>query len=170
MHTHTHTEWHFEIMLLLSRPVTSNSLWPHGLQHTTPLCPSPSPKVCPSSCALHRWCHPAVSSSDALFFNPQPFPTPGTFPMSQLFTSDDQNSAVSTSASLLLVNIQGWFSLRLTGWISLLSKGLSGVLSNTTVQRHQFFVASSSLRSSSHNHAWSLGRPKPWLYGPLSAK
>ena len=76
-------------LLLFSHPVVSKSLWPHGLQHTRPLCPSPSPKVCPSSCPLHWWCHPVISSSDALFFCPQSFPASGNFPMSQLFTSDD---------------------------------------------------------------------------------
>ena len=127
-------------LLLFSCPVVSNSLWPHGLQHTRPLSPSSSPKVCPHSCSLHWWCHPAISSSDTLFsICPQSFPALGTFPMSQLFPSDIQNTGVSTSASILPTSIQGWFPLRLTGLISLLAKGLSGVFSNTTVQRHQFF-------------------------------
>ena len=102
----------------------SDSSWPHGLQHTKLHSPSPSPKVCPSSCPLHRWCHPAISSSDALFFCPQSFPVSGTFSMSHLFTSDDQNTGASASASVLPMSIQGWFPLRLTGLISLLSKGL----------------------------------------------
>ena len=94
----------------------------------------------PSSCSLHQWCHPAVSSSDALFsFYPQSFPALGTFPMSHLFVSNNQNPGASASASALPVNIQGWSSLRLTSLISLLSKELSRVFSNTTVQRHQFF-------------------------------
>ena len=148
----------------------SNSLWPHGLQHTRPHWPSPSPKVCPSSCPLHWWCHPAISSSDTLFsFCPQSFPASGNFPMSQLFAQDDQNTGASASASVLPIKIQGWFPLRLTGLISLLSTGLSGVFSSTTVWRHQFFGALPSLRSSSHNHTWLLGRPQPWLYGSLSA-
>ena len=136
--------------LLFSHPVMSDSLWPHGLQHTRPLCPSPSPQICPISCPLHRWCHPAISSSDTLFsFCPQSFPASGTFPMSWLFTSDDQNTGVSASESELSTSIQSWFPLRLTFSISL-SKGLSGVFSSTTIQRHQFFGAPPSLWSSSH--------------------
>ena len=96
--------------------------------------------VCPSSCSLHWWCHPAVLSSDALFsFCPQSFPASGTFPMSQQFTSDDQKTGASASASVLPVSSQCWFPLRLTGLISLLSRRLSGVFSGTTVWRHQFF-------------------------------
>jgi len=88
-------------MLLFSCSVLSDSLWPCGLQHARPLCPSSSPKVCPSSCLLHQWCHPAISSTDALFsFCPQTFPSSVTFPMSQPFLSDDQNTGVSTSASV----------------------------------------------------------------------
>ena len=94
------------VMLLFSLPVMSDSLWPHGLQHTRPPCPSLSPRVCPSSVSLHRWCHPAISSSDALFFCPQSFPVSGTFPMSCLFTSDDQNTGASASGSVLPMNIQ----------------------------------------------------------------
>ena len=101
----------------------SNSLWPHGLQHGRPLCPSPSPEVCPSSCPLHQWCHPAISSSDVLFsFCRQSFPAPQTFPMSQIFASYDQNTRVSASSSVLQTSIQGWFPLRLTGLISLPSR------------------------------------------------
>ena len=102
-------------------------LWPRG--HMVPPCPSPSPKVYPSSFSLHWWCHPAISSSDILFsFCPWSFPASGTFPMSHLCSSDDQNTGASASASVLPVNIQGWSPLRLTGLIALLSKGLSGVL------------------------------------------
>ena len=150
------------LFLLFSHPVVSNSLRPHGLKHARPPCPSPSPEVCPSSCPLHQWCHPGIWSTDALFyFCPQSFPASGTFPMSRLFESDDQNTgaSASASASALQTGIQGWFPLRLTGWISLLSKGLSGVFSSTTVQRHQFFVVLPSLCFSSHNHSWPLGRP-----------
>ena len=107
-------------LLLSSCPVMSDSFWPQGLQHGRPLCPPPSPEVCPSSCPLHWWCHPAISSSDTLFsFCPQSVPASGTFPMSQLFTSDDQNTGVSASASVLPTNIQGWFLLRLTFKIDL---------------------------------------------------
>ena len=138
-------------------------LWPHELQHAKSPCPSPSPRVCPNSCSLYSWCGLAISSSDALFsFCPQSFPASGTFPMSWLFTSGDQNT--SASASVLPMSIQGWFPLRLTGLIFTLSKGLSGVSSSTTVQRHQFSGALPSLWSSSHNRTWPLGRPLPWLY------
>ena len=102
------------MLLLFSRPVLSDSLWPQGLQHARPPCSSPSPKVCPSSCPLHQWCHPAMSSSDVLFFCPQSFTKSETFPTSQLITSGDQNTGASALASVLAVNIQGWFPLRLT--------------------------------------------------------
>ena len=144
--------------LLFSHPVVSNSLWPHGLQHPRPLCPSPSPKVCPSSCPLHQWCHTVTSSSDALVsFCHQPLPASGTFPMSRPSTSDDQNT--EASASVLPMSIQSCFPLRLIDLISLLSKGLSGVFSSTTVQRHQCFGALPSLPSSSQNRTWPLEKP-----------
>ena len=150
----------FPPLLLFSRPVLSDSLWPHELQHTRPPCPLPSPEICSSSCPLHRWCHPAISSSDALFsFCLQSFPASGTFSMSCLLASDDKNTGASASASVLQVNIQGWFPLRLTGLTSLLSKGLLGVFSSTTVWRHQLFGALPSLQSTSHNRTWPLGRP-----------
>ena len=105
------------LLLLFSHLVMSNSLQPHGLQHATPSCPWPSPKVCPSSCPLHRWCHPAISFSDALFSSyPQSFPASRTFKMSQLFSLGDQNT--SPSASVLPMSIQGWFPLRLV-WFDL---------------------------------------------------
>ena len=126
-------------MLLFSRPFVSDSLQPCRLHHARRPCTSPSTGVYPSSRPLHQWCHPAIWSSDALFsFCPQSFPASGTFPMSQLFASDDQNTAVSASASVLPTSIQGWFPLRWTDLISLLSKGLSGVFSSTTVRRPQF--------------------------------
>ena len=122
--------------LLFSLPVVSNSLWPHGLQHNWPPCPSLSPKVCPSSCRLHWWRHAAISSFVTLFsFCPQSFPESGTFPISQLFTLDDQNTGVSISASVLPMSIHGWFPLRLTGLICLLSRELSGVFTSTTTRR-----------------------------------
>ena len=89
------------VCMLFSCPIVSDSLQPHGLQHARPPCPSPSPEVCPSSCPLHRWCHPAILSSDSLFLRPQSFPASGTFPMSQLFMSDDENIRASASASVL---------------------------------------------------------------------
>ena len=128
--------------------------------HARPPCPSPPPRVCPSSHSLHQWCRPAITSSDALFsYCLQSFPAPGTFPMSRLFTSDDQNTGASASASVLPVNIQGWSPLRLTGLISWLSEGLSGVFSRTTAQKHHFFGILPSLWSSSYNCMWPLGRP-----------
>ena len=142
------------LLLLFSHPVVSDSLWPHGLQHARSPCPSPSPGVCPSSLPLHQWCLPAI-----FCFCPQSFPASGTFPLSELFTSDDQNTGVSAVASVLPMTIQGWFLLRLTGLISLLSKGLSEVFSSTTVRRHQLFCILPSFRPSSYNCTWSLGRP-----------
>ena len=145
-------------LLLFSLPGMSDSLQPHRLQHARPLCPLPFPEVCPSSFPLHRWCHPAISFSDALFsFCSQYFPGSGTLLMNQLFASDDQNIGVSTPASVL--PMKGWFLLRLTGLVSLLSEGLSGVSSSTIVPKHQFFSTQPSLQSSSHNRMWPLGRP-----------
>ena len=133
------------LLLLFSHPVVSNSLGPRGLQHTRPPCPSPSPGVCSSSCSLHWLCCPAISSSDALlYFCPRSFPASGTFPMIQVFTSDDHNTGASASASFLPVSIQGWAPLRVTGLI-LLSNRLSGVFSSTTVLRHLFFGTQLSL-------------------------
>ena len=146
------------LLLLISRPIVSDSSWSHWLQHNRPLCPSPSPEVCPNSCPLCWWCHPAISSSEALFSCLQSFPGSGSFSMSQLFTSDDQNIGASASASVLPMSIQGWFPLRLTGLISLLSKGISRVFSSTTVWRHQFFSILPSLWFNSHNHTWLLER------------
>ena len=123
------------MLSLSSPPVMPNSLQPHGPQHARPLCPSPSPEVFSSSCPLHQWCYPAISSSDAFFsFCLQSFLASGTYPMSQLFASDCQNTEVSASASVLQMNIQGWFPLRLIGLSSLMSKELSRVFSSTTIQ------------------------------------
>ena len=149
------------LLLLLSVAKSCPTLWTHRLQHARFLCPSPSPRVCPSSCPLNWWCYPAILSSDTLFFCPQSFPASGTFPMNHQFTSDDQNTGASALASVLPMNIEGWFSFRLTGFIPLLSKGLSGVFSSTTVWRHQFFVALPSLQSSSHNHTWLCNITQP---------
>ena len=147
------------LFVVFSYPVVSDSLRPHGGQHARPSCPLPYPGVCPSSCPLHQWCHRAISSSDTLFFFcPQSFPASGTFPMSQLLASDDQNIGASASAPVLPTSIQGWFPLRLTGLI-FLSKRFSGVFSSITVPRHQFSDILPSLWYSSHNHTWPLGRP-----------
>ena len=129
-----------------SHSVLSDSLWPHGLQHARLPCPSPTPEACSNSCPLSGWCHPTILSSVVPFFSClQSFPMSGSFPMSQFFPSGDQSIGVSTSASVLPMNIQDWFPLGLTGLISLQSNGLSGVFSNTTVQKHQFFGAQLSL-------------------------
>ena len=134
-----------------SRSVMFDSLWPPGLQHARPPCPSLSPRVCSNSCPWSRWCHPAISSSVVPFSSClQSFPASGSFPVSQFFTSGGQN--IGVSASVLPRNIQDWFSLGWTGWISLQSKGLSRVFSSTTVRKHQFFSAQPSLWSNSHIH------------------
>ena len=126
----------------------SGSLQPHGLQHVRLPCPSPSSRVGSNSCSSSQWCHPTISSSVAPFSScPQSFPPSGSFPVSQLFRSGGQSIGASVSASVLPMNIQGWFPLGLTGWIPLLSKGLSRVFSNTTVQKHQFFSAQPPLWS-----------------------
>ena len=118
----------------------SDSLRPHGLQHARLPCSSLFPRVCANSCPLSRCCHPTILSSVIPFSScPQPFPASESFSMSQLFTSGGQS--ITVSPSVLPMNIQDWFPLGWVGWISLLSKGLSRVFSNTTVQKHQFFVA-----------------------------
>jgi len=123
-----------------SSSVTSNSLWPHGLQHPRLPCPSPTPRAYSNSCPSLQWCHPTISSSVVPFSSHlQSFPASGSSQMSQFFASGGQNIGVSASASVLLMIIQDWFPLGWTGWISLLSKRLSRVFSNTTVQKHQFF-------------------------------
>ena len=119
----------------------SDSLRPYGLQHTSPPCPSPTPGAHPNSYPLSQWCHPTISSSVIPFSCPQSFPASRSFQMSQFFTSGGQNIGVSASTSVLAMNTQDWSPLGWTGWISLPSKGLSRVFSNTTVQKHQFFGA-----------------------------
>ena len=134
----------------------SNSSWPHGLRHTRLPCPSLSPRVGPRSCLLNWGCHPTVS---ALFsFCLQSFPASGSFPRSQL--SGGQNIGASALASVLPKRIQGWFPLGLTGFISLLSRGLSKVFSSTAIWKYQFFGAQPSLWSSSHICTWLLERPE----------
>ena len=115
--------------------VVSDSLWPHELQHARPPCPSPAPRVHSDSCPSSQWCHPAISSSVVPFTSSlQSFPASGSFQMSRFFASGGQIIGVSASASVLPMNIQDWFPLVWTGWISLQSKGLSRVFSNTTAQ------------------------------------
>ena len=153
-----------------SHSVMSDSLWPHGPQHARPPCPSPTSGVYPNSCPLRRLCHPTVLSTIIPFSRRQSFPASGSFQMGQLFASGGQSTAVSASTSVLPINIQDWSPLGWIGWISLQSKGLSRVFSNTTVQKHQFFCAQLSLWSSSHTHTWPLEKPYPWLDGPLWTK
>ena len=134
-----------------SRSIVSDSLQSHGPQHTRPPCPSPTPEVCSNSCPLSRWCHPTISSSVVSFSSClQSFPASGSFLTSQVFISGGQITGISDSASVLPMNIQDWFSLGWTGWISLRSKGLSRDFSNTTVQKHQFLSTQLSLWSNSH--------------------
>ena len=143
-----------------SLSVLSNSLQPHEPQHASPPCPSPTPGVHPNPCILSQWCHPTISSSVIPFSScPQSFPPSVSFQMSQLFVSGGQCIGVSASTSVLPMNIQDWSPLAWTGWISLQSKGLSRVFSNTTVQKHQFFGAQLSSQSNSHIHTWPLEKP-----------
>ena len=140
--------------------VVSNSLKPHGLQHTRPPCPSPTPRACSNSCPESRWCHPTISSSVVPFSScPQSFPASGSFPMSQFITSGGQSIGDSAAASVLPMNIQDWFPIGWTGWISMQSKGLSRVFSSTTVWKYQFFGAQPSLWSNSQIHTWLLEKP-----------
>ena len=119
---------------MFSRSVVSDSLWTHGVQHARLPCPLPTPWACSNSCTTSQWCHPTISSSLIPFFSClQSFPASGSFPMSQLFTWGGPSIGVSASASVLPMNIQDWFPLGWTGWISLQSKGLSRVF-NTTAQ------------------------------------
>ena len=152
-------------LLLFSHQVLSDSLQPHGLQHARLPCPSPSPGVCPSSRLLNWWCHPTTSSSIALFsFCLQSFPASGSFPMSRLLASGGQS--IGASASVLPVNIQGWFPLRLTGLISLLSKGLSSLFQHHSskaliLQHSAFFMVQFS-------HPYMTTRSFTSKYNPYS--
>ena len=150
----------FSTSVQFSRLVVSDSLRPHGLQHTRPSCPSPAPWIYSNSCPESLWCHPIISSSVIPFSSlSKSFPAPRSFPMSQFFTSGSQSIRVSASASVLPRNIQDWLPLEWTGWISLQSRGLSRVFSNTTVQKYQFFDVQLSLCSNSHIHTGLLEKP-----------
>ena len=143
-----------------SRSVMSDSLQPHELQHARPPCPSPTPGVHSNSCPSSRWCHPAISSSVVPFSScSQYLPASESFPMSQLFIWGGQSTGVSALASFLPKKSQGWSPSEWTGWISLQSKGLSTVFSNTTVEKHQFFGAQPSSQSNSHIHTWPQEKP-----------
>ena len=151
----------------LSRSVMSNFLWPHESQHARPPCPSTTPGVHANSRPSSQWCHP--SSVIPFSSCPQSLPASESFPMSQLFTWGGQSPGVSALTSVLPKKSQGWSPSEWTGWISLQSKRLSRVFSNTTVQKHQFFGAQPS-QSNSHIHPWLLEKPWPWLDGPFLAK
>ena len=143
-----------------SRSVMSDSLRSHEPQHARPPCPSPTCGVYPNPCLLSRWCHPTISSSVVpLSSCPQCFPASGSFQMSQLSASGGQSVGVSASTSVLSVNTQDWSPLGWNVWISLQSKGLSRVFSNTRVQKHQFFSTQLSSQSNSHIHTWPLEKP-----------
>ena len=133
-------------LVQFSHSVVFDSLLPHGLQHARLPCPLPTPRASSNSCPLSQWCHPTISSSVIPFSSCLlSFPASGFFQMSQFFASGGQIIGASASASVLPMNIQDWFPLGWTGWISLQSKGLSSIFSNTTVQKHQFFSTQLSL-------------------------
>ena len=154
MPVHLLGECYLRKLLLFSRLVMSDSLCPWTAARQAPLSFTISRSLL-NSCPLSRWCHPTISSSVVTFSSClQSFPASGSFPVSQLFASGGQSTGASVS--ILPMNIQDWFPLGWTGWISLQSKGLSRVFSNTTVQKHQFFGAQPSLCSNSHIHTWLL--------------
>ena len=143
-----------------SRSVMSDSLRPHESQHARPPCPSPTPGIHSDSRPSSQWCHPAISPSVVPFSScPQSLPASESFPMSQLFAWGGQSTRVSALASFLPKKSQGWTPLEWTDWISLQSKGLSRVFSNTTVQKHQFFGTQPSSQSNSHIHTWPQEKP-----------
>ena len=143
--------------MLFCCSVVSDSLWPHGLQHARHPCLSPSPGASSNSSPLSWWYRPTISSTVFPFSSYlQSFPASGSFLISRFFTSDGQSTGVSASASVLPMNIQGWFPLGWTGLISLQSKGLPRVFSNAIVQKHQFFSAQFSLWSNFHIYTWLL--------------
>ena len=144
----------------ISRSVVSNPLRPHESQHTRPPCPSPTPRVHSGSYPSSQWCHPAISSSVVPFSScPQSLPASESFPMRQLFTCSGQSTGVSALASFLPKKSHGWSPSEWTGWISLQSKELSRVFSNTTVQKYQFFGTQPSSQSNSHIHTWPQEKP-----------
>ena len=157
-----HCVFNFSVQVFIhsvqfSHSVVSDSLWPHELQHARPSCPSPTPGVHSNSRPSSRWCYPTISSSVIPFSSrPQSFPASESFPMSQLFAWCGQSTGDSASASVLPKKSQDWSPLEWSGWISLQSKGLSRVFSNTIVQKHQFFSAQLSSQSNSYIHTWIL--------------
>ena len=150
----------FYFQVQFSRLVVSDSLRPHESQHDRPPCPSPTPGVHSNSRPLNWWCHPAISYPVVPFSScPQSLPASKSFPMSQLFTWVGQCTGVSALASFLPKNTQDWSPSEWTGWISLQSKGLSRVFSNSTIQKHQFCGAQISSQSNSHIHTWPQEKP-----------
>ena len=148
-----------KISVQFSHSVVSDALRPHELQHARLPSPSPALGDCPNSCPLSRWCHPTISSSGVPFSScPQSFPASRSFPMSQIFSSGGQSIGALASASVLPMNIQGWFPLGFTGLISLLSKGLSRVFYTTAIRKHWFFNVQTAIWSNSHIHIWLLGK------------
>ena len=144
----------------ISHSAVSDSLQPHEPQYTRPPWPSPTPGVHWDSRPSNQWCHPAISSSVIPFSScPQSLPASESFPMSKQFAWGGQSTGVSALATFLPKKSQGWFPSEWTGWISLQSKGLSRVFSNTTVQKNQFFSAQPSSQSNSHIH--TLPQEKP---------
>ena len=142
--------FHFHVSVQFNCSVVVDSLQPHGLQHARLPCPSPTPRACSNSCQSIRWCHPTISFYVIPFSCLQSSPASGSLLMSHFFVSDGQSIGASASVSVLLMNIQDWFPLGLTGWISLQSKRLSRVFSNTIVQKHKFFGTQLSLWFNSH--------------------
>ena len=152
--------WTTNASVHFSRSVVFDSLWPHESQHARPPCPSPTPGVHSDSRPSSPWGHPAISSSVVPVSScPQSLPASECFPMSQLFTWGGQCTGVSALASFLPKKSQGWSPSEWTSWISLQSKGLSRVFSNTTIQKHQFFSAQLSSQSNSHIHTWLQEKP-----------
>ena len=152
-----------------SHSVVSDSLRPHGLQHTRPPCPSPTPGVYSNSCLLSRWCCPTISSSVIPFSQLQSFPKSGSFQMSQLFAWGSQSIGVSASASVLPMNIQDWFPLRLTGWISLQSKGPKSLLQHHSSKASILQCSAFFMVQISHPYM-TTGKTIAWLDGPLLTK
>jgi len=162
---HWRTEWQVH-SVQFSCSAVSDSLWPHGLQHARPPCPSTTPRASSNSCPSSQWCPPTISSSVVPFSSCfQSFPASGSFLRSQLFESGGQSIGASASASVLPVNIQDWFPLGLIE--SPCSPRVSKVFSSTTIQKYQFFGAQLSLWSNSHIHTWPLAKPLLGLHGPL---
>ena len=153
-----------EYSVQFSCSVVSNSLWPNELQHARLPCPSPTPGACSNSCPSSWWCYSTIASSVIPFSSfLQSFPASRSFPVSYLFLSGSQSIEVSALASVLPINIQDWFPLGLTGFISLRSKGFPRVFSKITVQKHEFFGAQPSLGYNSDICTWLLEKPQLWL-------